>query len=121
MMHPAAVAVTAVVAAAYVTAAAVTRMRTFEKKASSQAHVMLASVHDHHIEHLRNQFDDTMSAARKRISETLRARYHMDEMLMRKDRLAKAIADVNALIDDLRTELGSSATGLQVLITSRGE
>jgi hypothetical protein len=58
---------------------------------------MLASVHDHHIEHLRNQFDDTMSAARKRISETLRARYHMDEMLMRKDRLAKAIADVNSL------------------------
>lgn len=121
MMHPAAVAVTAVVAAAYVTAAAVTRMRTFEKKASTQAHVMLASVHDHHIEHLRKQFDDTMNAARRQISETLRARYHMDEMLMRKDRLAKAIADVNVLIDDLRTELGSSATGLQVLITSPGE
>ncbi|MFQ2753182.1 hypothetical protein ACK3YM_20435 [Aeromonas caviae] len=121
MMHPAAVAVTAVVAAAYVTTAALTRMRTFEKKASAQAHVMLASVHDHHIEHLRNKFDETMNAARKRISETLRARYHMDEMLMRKDRLAKAIADVNALIDDLRTELRSSASGLQVLITSRGE
>ncbi|APR30305.1 sugar kinase [Citrobacter freundii] len=121
MMHPAAVAVTAVVAAAYVTAAAVTRMRTFEKKASAQAHAMLASVHDHHVEHLRNRFDETMNAARKRISETLRARYHMDEMLMRKDRLGKAIADVNALIDDLRNELGSSASGLQVLITSRGE
>ncbi|RRO06362.1 sugar kinase [Pectobacterium aquaticum] len=121
MLHPAAVAVTAVVAAAYVTVAAVTRMRTFEKKASIQAHAMLTSVYDHHVEHLRNQFDDTMNAARKRIIEALRARYHMDEMLMRKDRLAKAIADVNALIDDLRNELGSSASGLQVLISSRGE
>lgn len=82
---------------------------------------MLASVHDHHIEHLRSQFDDTMNAARKRISETLRTRYHMDEILMRKDRLAKAIADVNTLINDLRTELGSSASGLQVLITNHGE
>ncbi|EPX8933365.1 hypothetical protein ACW5X7_000697 [Morganella morganii] len=121
IMHPVAVAVTAVVTAAYVTASAVTRMRTFEKKASTQAHIMLASVHDHHVEHLRSQFDDTMNAARKRISETLRARYHMDEMLMRKDRLAKAIADVNTLINDLRAELGSSASGLQVLITNRGE
>lgn len=121
IMHPAAVAVTAVVAAAYVTATAVTRMRTFEKKASTQAHVMLASVHDHHIEHLRNRYDETMNAARRRISETLRARYHMDEKLMRKDRLAKAIADVNTLINDLCTDLGSSASGLQVLITNRGE
>nr|WP_282553329.1 hypothetical protein [Providencia sneebia] len=121
IMHPAAVAVTAVVAAAYVTVSAVTRMRTFEKKASSQAHTMLASVHDHHIEHLRSQFDDTMNAARKRISETLRTRYHMDEILMRKDRLAKAIADVNTLISDLRSELGPSASGLQVLITNHGE
>ena len=118
-LHPAAVAATALVAAAYVATSAVTRIRTFEKKASMQAHSMLYSVHEQHIEHLRKQFDDTMRVARERLVERVRARYHMDEMLMHKDRLAKAITDVNAITSDLRYELASSAVGLQPFLHER--
>ncbi|RNM02867.1 sugar kinase [Dickeya undicola] len=119
MLHPVAVAATAVVAAAYVTTAAVTRIRTFEKKASMQAHNMLCSVNEHHIEHLRKQFNETMRVARERLVERVRARYRMDETLMRKDRLVKAIADVNSITSDLRYELDSSAAGLQLFLSER--
>lgn len=112
-VHPAAVAVTAVVAAAYVTSVAVTRLRTFEREASSQAHNMLSSVRDHHVEHMKTHFDHSMSVVRERVKDKIRTRYHMDEALMQKDRLAAALADVSSITSDLRYELDSSATGLQ--------
>lgn len=118
-LHPAAVAATAAVAAAYLATTAVTRIRTFEKAASAQAHNMLGSVHDHHIDHLRKQFDKTMNVARARIKEKIRARYRMDEMLMRKDRLTKALADVTSVTSDLRYELDSSAVGMQLFVADR--
>ena len=119
-LHPAAVAVTAVVATVYVASMAVTRMRTFEREASAQAHSMLANVRDQHVNHLRSQFDHAMKVARDRVKEKMRARYRMDETLMRKDRLATAIADVTSIASDLRHELDSSATGLQPLLASGG-
>ena len=112
-MHPAAIAVTAVVAAAYVTSVAVTRLRTFEREASAQAHNMLASVRDHHVEHMKTHFDNSMSLVRERVKEKIRARYRMDETLMEKDRLAAAIAEVSSITSDLRYELDASPTGLQ--------
>lgn len=115
-LHPAAVAATAVVAAAYVTVSAVTRMRTFERKTSEQAYAMLHSVHDSYVAHLRDQFNDTMAVVRTHIQEKMRARYRMDEMLMHKDRLASAIADVTSLNSDLQHELNASASGLQFLV-----
>ena len=119
-LHPAAVAATAVVAAAYLTGVAVTRIRSIEKAASAQARVMLGTVHDHHVENLRTSFDEAMAVARARVCTRLRARYRMDELLMRKDRLAKAIADVTSITSDLRYELDSSASGLQLFIADRG-
>ncbi len=113
IMHPAAMAVTAVVAAAYVTSMAVTRLRTFEREASAQAHSMLASVRDHHVENLKTHFDNSMSVVRERVKEKIRTRYRMDETLMEKDRLAAAIADVSSITSDLRYELDASPTGLQ--------
>ena len=112
-MHPAAIAVTAVVAAAYVTSVAVTRLRTFEREASAQAHNMLASVRDHHVEHMKTHFDNSMSLVRERVKEKIRTRYRMDEALMEKDRLAAAIAEVSSITSDLRYELDASPTGLQ--------
>lgn len=112
-MHPAAIAVTAVVAAAYVTSVAVTRLRTFEREASAQAHNMLAGVRDHHVEHMKTHFDNSMSLVRERVKEKIRKRYRMDEALMEKDRLAAAIADVSSITSDLRFELDASPTGLQ--------
>ena len=117
-MHPAAIAVTAVVAAAYVTSVAVTRLRTYEREASAQAHNMLASVRDHHVEHMKMHFDNSMGVVRERIKEKIRKRYHMDEALMRKDRLAAATADVSSITSDLRYELDASPTGLQALLAS---
>ena len=118
-LHPLAIAATAVVASAYLTAKAVTGLRKIEKKASDQAHSMLLNVHDLHIAHLQKQFDNTMRVARTRIKETIRARYRMDETLMQKDRLTKAIADVKAITGDLRYELDAGATGLQLFIAER--
>lgn len=115
-LHPVAIAATAVVASGYLAAKAVTGLRNTEKKASAQAHSMLLNVHDLHIAHLQKQFDATMRVARAHIKEKIRARYRMDETLMHKDRLAKAIADVKTITNDLRYELDAGATGLQLFI-----
>ena len=113
IMHPVAIAVTAAVTVAYVTAAAVTRLRTYEREASLQAHNMLSSVRDYHVEHLKMYFDSSMRVVRDRINDKIRERYHMDEALMRKDRLTAALADVSSITSDLRYELDASAVGLQ--------
>lgn len=118
--HPAAIAATAVVAAAYLTTVAVTRLRSFEKAASAQAHAMLHGVHDAYVEHLRVQFDETMAVTRARIVDSIRARYKMDEVLMLKDRLACALTTVKSLTGDLRHDLDASATGLNGLAAGRG-
>ncbi|MBB2896668.1 sugar kinase [Pseudomonas sp. AS2.8] len=117
--HPVAIAATAAVAAAYLTTVAVTRLRSFEKATSAQAHTMLHGVHDAHVEHLRVQFDQTMAVARARIVDSVRARYKMDEALMLKDRLACALTTVKSLAGDLRHDLDASATGLNVLAAGR--
>lgn len=117
-MHPAAIAATAVVAAAYVTTVAVTRLRTFEREASAQAHNMLVSVRDHQVEHMKTHFDNSMSVVRERVKEKIRTRYRMDEALMRKDRLAAALADVSSIASDLRHELDTSPVGLQPFLAN---
>lgn len=118
--HPAAVAATAAVAAAYITAVAVTRLRKYEKTASMQAHSMLTNVYDQHVNHLRKEFDRTISTTRRRLVEVMRARYRMDETLMKQDRLTRAIVDVATLNADLRHELNSSPVGLTLLATNSG-
>lgn len=112
-LHPAAVAVAAVVAGAYVTSIAITGVRNIERQASARAHSMLANVRDQQAKHLRESFDHAIAVARDRVKEKLRERYHLDETLMQKDRLAVAIADVSAIANDLRHELESSPVGLQ--------
>jgi hypothetical protein len=121
VMHPVAIAVTAAVAATYLTVKAVSGLRTLEKRASDQAHSMLANVHDYHVEHLRKQFDETMRVTRQRINDVLRERYKLDEALMRKDRLFKSIADVTSIMDDLKYELDSSPADLQLFVTDSRE
>jgi len=117
-LHPAAVAVAAVVAGAYVTSMAVTGIRNIERKASARAHSMLANVKDQQVKHLRDSFDYAIQVARDRVKEKLRVRYHLDETLMQKDRLAVAIADVSAIANDLRYELESSVVGLQPFLVA---
>jgi signal recognition particle receptor subunit beta len=121
VMHPIAIAAAAVVAASYLTVKAVSGLRSLEKRVSDQAYSMLANVHDYHVEHLRKQFDETMRVTRERIYDVLRERYKLDEALMRKDRLFKAIADVTSIMDDLKYELDSSPADLQLFVADSRE
>ncbi len=119
VFHPVAIGAMAAVAAAVIAVRAITGLRALEKSHSAQAYQMLSAIHDQHLVHLNRQFDETMQASRTRIKEVIRTRYKMDETLMRKDRLAKAVAEVMSITSDLRYELGASATGLQLLATTR--
>jgi hypothetical protein len=118
-LHPIAVGAMAAVAAGFIAVRAMKSLRAAEKDASSQAHNMLWEIRDQHVNHLRKQFDDTIATARARIKERLRDRYKMDENLMHKDRLARAIAEVMSITKDFSFELSSSPVGLQSLGTSR--
>ncbi|QBH21372.1 sugar kinase [Alcaligenes faecalis] len=112
MPHPVAIAAVGLVATAHISAKTIARVRVLERKASMQAHTMLASVRDQHIVHFNSQFSQTMDVVRERLRQKLRARYRMDESLMRKDRLAKAIADVESLTKEMHTELLRSSSGI---------
>lgn len=116
MMHPAAIAAIAVVASAYIASKAVMGLRTIEKNAQIQASHMLASVRDHHIKHLQESFDEAMREVRAQIKEKMQQRYRINEFLIYKDRLNKAIADVESIARDLLYELRSSAGGIQPLV-----
>lgn len=116
MLHPAAIAVTAVVAACYVTTKAVSGLRKQEQEFSIQAHSLLNAISDSHYENFCSSFDEVMRSARSRLEITLRQRFHLDENLMRKERLAKALADVIVLSNDLKAEIDSSANGLNPLL-----
>ncbi len=118
-LHPVAVTATAVVAATYLTAKAITGLRAIEKETSAQAYNILGAIHDYHVNHLKKQFEETMEVSRKLVREKIQARYRMDETLMRKDRLAKAIADVRSITSDLQYEINSSSSGLQIFRTTR--
>tara|TARA_R110002020_G_scaffold114151_8_gene262561 strand:+ start:1023 stop:3233 length:2211 start_codon:yes stop_codon:yes gene_type:complete len=116
MLHPAAIAVTAVVAACYVTTKAVSGLRKQEQELSIQAHSLLNAISDSHYANFCSSFDEVMRSARSRLEFTLRQRYHLDEHLMRKERLTKALADVIVLSNDLKAEIDSSASGLNPLL-----
>ncbi|WP_350552473.1 hypothetical protein [Pseudoalteromonas sp. 120-MNA-CIBAN-0494] len=116
MLHPAAIAVTAVVAACYVTTKAVSGLRKQEQELSIQAHSLLNAISDSHYVNFCSSFDEVMRSARSRLEFTLRQRYHLDEHLMRKERLTKALADVIVLSNDLKAEIDSSASGLNPLL-----
>lgn len=114
MQHPVAIAASAAVAAVYVVARSISGLRRAEQKARNQAYSMLNGVHDSYLDHFQEGFDKLMAKTRAEIRENLRERYHIGENLMRKDKLAKAIADARSIADDLRDALGSSAAGLQL-------
>ncbi|KTG21222.1 hypothetical protein AUR67_07745 [Pseudoalteromonas sp. XI10] len=112
MLHPAAVAVTAVLAACYLTVKTVTGIRKEEKEIRSYAQKLLNNIQEQHFENFCSSFDEIMRVTRSRLESTLRQRYHLDEALMRRERLAKSSADVRVLTNDLKESLDSSANDL---------
>ncbi|MBH0012037.1 hypothetical protein I6F66_08040 [Pseudoalteromonas sp. NZS100_1] len=119
MLHPAAIAVTAVIAACYITTKAVSGLRKQEQELSIQAHSLLNAISDSHYANFCSSFDEVMRSARSRLEFILRQRYHLDEHLMRKERLTKALADVIVLSNDLKAEIDSSASGLNPLLVGQ--
>lgn len=101
-------AVVGTVAVGYLVYSAMREIRQQDVKARGRAQQMLWNIKDHHSRHFLIHFDDLMNKARERLREALRQRYHLDESLMEKDRLAKALSDVRALQRDLLHELGRS-------------
>lgn len=109
--NAAVIATTATVAALYLSAKAISGMRSREREARRQAHQLLYIIRDKHVSHFYDYFDELMRDTRDSIRRGLRDRYHMGETLMRKDQFAKAMADVKSLSDDLRSKLSGSEFG----------
>jgi len=60
---------------------------------------------EHYQAHYLEQFDILMEQVRIRIRDSLTVRYRLDEALMRRDRIAKGLADVTSLRLDLQDEI----------------
>ncbi|MCO8161819.1 hypothetical protein NJC38_06570 [Pseudomonas sp. 21LCFQ010] len=56
--------------------------------------------------HYLEQFDILIEQVRTRMFESLTVRYRLDETIMRRDRVTKALADVTSLRLDLQDEIG---------------
>jgi hypothetical protein len=78
------------------------------------AYYLLGNIRDQYEVHFMRHFDELMSQMRARLQQALRERFHLDESLMEKDRLAKALSDVRALQRDLLDELGRSGRTLSL-------
>lgn len=73
---------------------------------------VLSQFKEHYQAHYLEQFDVLMDQVRARIRDSLTVRYRLDEVLMRRDRIAKALADVTSLRLDLQDEIGARARPL---------
>ena len=79
---------------------------------------MLLSIKDHNFVHFMSHFDDLMTKLRRHVEQGLCRRYKLDRRLMEKDRLAKALADVQVLQSDLLDELARSGQTLRLFADS---
>jgi hypothetical protein len=69
----------------------------------------LTSIRDAHFSHYIQHFDEVMKDLRDMLQERLRARYHLEEGLMRHDRVARALAQAKSLKDDIAAALPTAA------------
>lgn len=101
-------AVVALVAVGYLAHSAIRDTRQHDEKARRAFLLLLQNLRDQHQLHFMNNYDELMRQMRACLQQALRERYHLDEVLMEKDRLAKALADVRVLSRDLVDELDRS-------------
>jgi hypothetical protein len=66
----------------------------------------LFNIKERHLAHYLEHFDNMMDRMRETMQERLSLRYRLDESLMRRDRLVKALADVASFKLDLQEQLG---------------
>jgi energy-coupling factor transporter ATP-binding protein EcfA2 len=89
-------------------------VRHYDNQVRSYAFAALQGIQDLHERHFMSHFDDLMGHLRDRLTEGLRRRFHLDKVLMRQDRLAKAIADVKQYRLDLLDEIARSGKTLDI-------
>jgi hypothetical protein len=66
--------------------------------------------------HFMAHYDDMMKRLRTRLHQALRTRFHLDELLMEQDRLAKSLADVRALRRDLLHQIERTGQSLPLFL-----
>ena len=83
-----------------------------DRHTRDQALNTLSRFKDHYQAHYLEQFDILMDQVRTRLRDSLTMRYRLDEALMRRDRISKALADVTSLRLDLQEEIGTRSRPL---------
>lgn len=99
-------AVTGMVAAGLLTYAVLQEVKRQDNQARDAAQGALLGIKERHYAHYLEHFDIMMDHVRDTMQQRLSLRYRLDEALMRRDRLAKALADVFSLKLDLEEQLG---------------
>ncbi|WP_312252572.1 hypothetical protein [Stenotrophomonas sp.] len=107
-------AVVATVAVGYLFHSAIRETKLHDQKARRVFQMLLQNVRDHYQAHFMESYDELMRQMRARLSDALRERYHLDQELMEKDRIAKALADVRSHSRDFLDELGRSGVTLMM-------
>lgn len=108
------------VAVGYLVHTAIGDSRAHDEKARDLFQAMLQNVRDHYHLHFMDSYDDLMKQTRARLSDALRQRYRLDEALVRKDHLAKSLADTKAYSHDFLEHLAwSGATTVQRAAAAR--
>jgi len=111
-------AVAGVFAIGFLAHTAMKEMRNYDDKVGQVSRRMLRSIHDHHTMHYNERFDDVMDQVQARLKEGMRRRYGMDQRLVKRDRLTKALADVKTLQQDLLSQLAQSGQSLVLFRSS---
>ena len=117
--NPVVLAVIAVGAVGYIAHQGFQEARQYDYLVRSHAHGMLLGIKESHDLHFMATFDDLMDKTREYLETRLRARYGMDEMLMKRDRLSKALADVGSARRGMLDEIEHSGRVLE-LFAARG-
>ncbi|HJV74790.1 MAG TPA: hypothetical protein VJ654_11250 [Noviherbaspirillum sp.] len=105
-------AVAATVAIGYLAHSALQEVRRHDGQVRTLANNMLHNTSDYHLVHFTSRFDELMGLVRTHLRDGLRRRYGLDQRLMFQDRLAKAMADVRVLQQDLLSQLAASGHSL---------
>lgn len=102
-----AVAVTGLVAVGMLTYAIHHEVYRQDAQMWETASAALCNIKERHLAHYLEHFDIMMDRVRETMQERLSVRYRLDESLMRRDRLIKALADTTSFKLDLQEQLSS--------------
>lgn len=110
-------AVVGFVAVGFLAHSAISATRQYDEKARLVALDMLMNCKEQYSRHFQHHFKLLMDQMRSKLRNSLRERYRLDEILMQKDRLAKALADTRAIQRDLLDAIARSGSTISLFNT----